>query len=176
MIRMNKTKEPTRPDLLDDYPQSPARAAVVAIVRGYGMVQRRMGPYFARFGLTPPQFQVLTVINRLMGQALTQRRLAAELYVSFPNVTIMLARLEAMRLIRRRPNPEDRRERFVELTRSGRTLLQQIWKEHQAQLDRVVEGLSTDEQVLLARLLNKMTAANRLLADAVSLAGECLQK
>lgn len=160
-------------DLVDGFPQTPARVAVVAIVRGYGMVQRLMGPYFAHFGVTPPQFQVLTVINRLTGQSPTQRRLAAELYVSFPNVTIMLARLEEMRLVRRRPNPEDRRERFVELTRAGRLLLQRIWKEHQAQLDRVVKGLDTDEQVLLARLLDKMTAANRPIANGD---GKCLQE
>lgn len=169
---MSKTQR-LNTDLVDDFPQTPARAAVVAVVRGYGMVQRLMGPYLARFGLTPPQFQVLTVINRLASQRLTQRRLAGELYVSFPNATIMLARLEEMRLVRRRPNPEDRRERFVRLTRAGHMLLQRIWKEHQTQHDRVVKGLNVEEQVLLARLLDKMSAANRSSADAKS---ECAQE
>ena len=157
---MNVTDNLSGPDFPDAFPQSPARDAVVAVVRGYGMVQRLMGPYFSRFGLTPPQFQVLTVLRRLRGRRVTQRRLAAALYVSFPNVTVLLGRLEKARLIRRRGNPEDRREKFVALTRRGRKLLNQIWKEHQDQLERVVAGLSAAEQARLARLLHKMIAAH----------------
>ncbi len=142
--------------LLDDFPQSPARQAVVAVVRGYGAVQRQMEPYFATFGITPPQFQVLTIINRFKNEKLTQRRLARELYVSFPNVTVILGRLEEARLVQRRTNPEDRRENFVELTAQGRALLRRIWKGHQQQLDQVMAGLSAEEQIELTRLLNKM--------------------
>jgi DNA-binding MarR family transcriptional regulator len=142
--------------LLDDFPQSPARSAVVAVVRGYGAVQRQMEPYFAGFGITPPQFQILTIINRLKDQSPTQRRLARELYVSFPNVTVMLGRLEETGLVQRQTNPEDRRENFVELTARGRALLCRIWKGHQHQLDQVMAGLSAREQIELTRLLNKM--------------------
>lgn len=140
----------------DEFPHSSARAAVVAVVRGYGAVQRQMEPYFARFGLTPPQFQVLTIINQLRSQEPTQRRLGRELYVSFPNVTVMLGRLEEAGLIRRRSNPEDRRQKFVTLTRRGLALLQRIWQGHQQQLDEVMAGLAAAEQVELTRLLNKM--------------------
>lgn len=152
-------------NLRDDFPQSPARDAVVAVVRGYGAVQRLMEPYFARFGLTPPQFQLLTIANRLRNQHLTQRRLARELYVSFPNVTVMLARLEKAGLIERRSNPADRRENFVELTDRARALLRRIWKVHQRQLDRVMAGLTRAEQTELAQLLNQMIAAHHPSAE-----------
>jgi len=115
-----------------------------------------MGPYFAYFGLTPPQFQLLTVINRLKDPCLTQRRLANELYVSFPNATIMLTRLEEAGLIRRRRNHSDRREKFVEVTGQGQALLRRIWKGHQGQLDRIMAGLTPAEQTRLSQLLNKM--------------------
>lgn len=146
-------------DLHDRFPWSSAREAVVAVVRGYGFVQRLMEPYFARFGLTPPQFQLLTVANRLQQERLTQRRLAHQLYVSFANVTVMLKRLEKAGLIERRANSEDRREKFVSLTRRGTALLRRIWRVHQRQLDRIVAGLTVAEQEELARLLNKMIAA-----------------
>lgn len=143
-------------DLSDEFPQTMARAAVVAVVRGYGAVQRQMEPYFAQFGITPQQFQVLTIINRLKNQQPTQRRLARELYVSFPNVTIMLGRMEEADLIRRHSNPEDRREKFVELAPRGRALLLRIWRVHQSQLNRIAAGLTGKEQMELVRLLNKM--------------------
>lgn len=152
---------PPSTSLGDEFPLTPARAAVVAVVRGFGVVQRQMEPYFAQFGLTPPQFQVLTIINRLADQQLTQRRLGRELYVSFPNVTVMLGRLERNGLVRRHGNPTDRRAKFVELTPKGRALLLRVWKVHQEQLDRVMDGLSEMEQLELARLLNKLIAGQR---------------
>jgi DNA-binding MarR family transcriptional regulator len=154
---------PSKPEssgvnLRDDFPASPARDAVVAVVRAYGTVQRFMATYFARFGLTPPQFQLLTIVNRL--RRLTQRQLARALYVSFPNVTVMLDRLEKADLILRSANVDDKREKLVELTGRGRSLLRKIWKVHQAQLDRVMNGLTATEQRELVRLLNKMIAAH----------------
>jgi MarR family 2-MHQ and catechol resistance regulon transcriptional repressor len=147
-------------NLRDDFPSSPARDAVVAVVRAYGTVQRLMARHFARFDLTPPQFQLLTIANRLREQRPTQRQLARELYVSFPNITLMVARLERAGLIRRRSNAEDKREKRIELTERGRSLLRTIWKVHQDQLDCVMAGLSEVEQKRLTRLLHKLMAAH----------------
>lgn len=154
------TNTPHDLDLRDDFPASPARSAVVAVVRAYGTVQRLMATYFSQFELTAPQFQLLTIANRLRKQSPTQRRLARELYVSFPNVTMMLDRLEKSGLIVRRTNANDAREKLVELTVGGRTLLRKIWKVHQDQLGLVVKGLTEKEQKELARLLNKLSASH----------------
>ncbi len=143
-------------DLLDDFPDTPARRAVVSVVRSFGALSRRMGPYYANFDLTPPQFQMLTVLNRLRGEQVTQRRLGQELYVSFPNVTVMLARLEDAGLIEKVVNSADRRERFVKISRRGRALLKRIWKVQPDQLERVTSGLTDQERLDLTRLLNKM--------------------
>lgn len=151
---------PFQPDLRDGFDDSPARWAVVAVVRAFGAVQRQMGPYYAQFSLTPPQFQLLTVLNRLRGERVTQRRLGNELYVSFPNVTVMLSRLEADGLIERTVNDADRREKLVRISQRGRALLKRIWKQQPAQLERVTAGLDDAERLELARLLSKLTAAH----------------
>ena len=153
------TDAPQIPDLRDDFPDTPARRAVVSVVRAFGAVSRQMGPHYARFGLTPPQFQMLTVLNRLRDERVTQRRLGNELYVSFPNVTVMLTRLEAASLIKRTVNPADRREKFVKISGRGRKLLQKIWKDQPAQLESVMAGLDDRERLELARLLNRLIAA-----------------
>ena len=160
------TDQSLEPDLRDEFPDTTARRAVVAVVRAFGVLQRQMSPYYAQFGLTPPQFQMLTVINRLQDQPVTQRRLGRELYVSFPNITVMLARLEEARLIRRKPNPSDGREKFVELTRRGKSLLRKIWQVQPEQLERVMVGLDEQERQMLTRLLKKMIAAHEDNAEA----------
>ncbi len=92
----------------------------------------------------------------MRGEQVTQRRLGQELYVSFPNVTVMLARLEDAGLIEKVVNSADRRERFVKISRRGRALLKRIWKVQPDQLERVTSGLTDQERLDLARLLNKM--------------------
>lgn len=160
------TDAPQITDLRDDFPDTPARRAVVSVVRAFGAVSRQMGPHYARFGLTPPQFQMLTVLNRLRDERVTQRRLGNELYVSFPNVTVMLTRLEEAGLIKRTVNPADRREKFVKISGRGRKLLQKIWKDQPAQLESVMAGLDDSERLELARLLNRLIAAPKQSSEA----------
>ena len=146
------------PNPMDEFPDTPARRAVVSVVRAFGALARQMGPHYAQFGLTAPQFQMLTIINRFRNAKLTQRRLSEELYVSFPNVSNMLARLEDAGLIERMVNSDDRRERFVRITREGRALLKRIWRVQPDQLECVTAGLTDSERLELARLLNKLIA------------------
>ncbi len=162
------TDAPQTPDLRDDFPDTPARRAVVSVVRAFGAVSRLMGPHYAKFGLTPPQFQMLTVLNRLRDERVTQRRLGNELYVSFPNVTVMLNRLEEAGLIRRTINPADRREKFVKISGRGRKLLQKIWKDQPAQLESIMTGLDDNERLQLAQLLNRLIAAHDQATESIS--------
>ena len=162
------TDAPQTPDLRDDFPDTPARRAVVSVVRAFGAVSRLMGPHYAKFGLTPPQFQMLTVLNRLRDERVTQRCLGNELYVSFPNVTVMLNRLEEAGLIRRTINPADRREKFVKISGRGRKLLQKIWKDQPAQLESIMTGLDDNERLQLAQLLNRLIAAHDQATESIS--------
>lgn len=139
------------PSLCDEFPDTPARRAVVAVVRACDAISGRMGPHYAGFGLTPAQFQILIVLNRLRHARLTQRRLGSELYVSLPNLTVMLSRLEEADLIKRTINPADRREKFVRISDRGRRLLRKIWKVQPAQPENTMAGLSDDERRQLAQ-------------------------
>lgn len=147
-------------NLHDGFPVSASREAMVAVLRGYGTLQRLMEPYFAKFDLTPPQFQVLCIAIRFRDEPPSQRQLARELYVSFPNVTVLLNRLERKGLIERQGNPADRREKYVLVSAAGRKLLNRIWLVHQQQMDLVMQGLTVAERKEMARLLTKMTAAH----------------
>ena len=162
------TDAPQTPDLRDDFPDTPARRAVVSVVRAFGAISRQMGPHYAKFGLTPPQFQMLTVLNRLRDERVTQRRLGNELYVSFPNVTVMLNRLEEAGLIKRTVNPADRREKFVKISGRGRKLLQKIWKDQPAQLESIMAGLDDNERLQLAQLLNRVIATHQQATESIS--------
>lgn len=158
---MSSPGESPGSSLHDGFPVSASREAMVAVLRAYGTLQRLMEPYFAEFDLTPPQFQVLCIAIRFRDEPPTQRRLARDLYVSFPNVTVLVKRLERKGLIERDGNPADRRAKFVRVSAAGKKLLNRIWRVHQEQMDLVMKGLTVAERKEMARLLNKMTAAHR---------------
>ncbi len=55
---MAATEASSEPNLNDGFPLSASRAAMVAVLRAYGTLQRLMEPYFDKYYLTPLQFQV----------------------------------------------------------------------------------------------------------------------
>ena len=59
-------------------------------------------------------------LRRLATEPLTLRGLAERLASDPPYVTLMVDDLEKRRLVRRKPHPEDRRAKLVELTAAGR--------------------------------------------------------
>jgi len=68
----------------------------------------------------PNDFAVLSAIRAF--QPITPSRLAALLGMPPTTLSSYLRRLEARRLVRRRPNPDDGRSSLLELTRNGERL------------------------------------------------------
>jgi DNA-binding MarR family transcriptional regulator len=60
------------------------------------------------------------VLRRLAAQPLTLRALAERMASDPPYVTLMVDDLEERGLVQRRPHPEDRRAKLVQLTAAGR--------------------------------------------------------
>lgn len=91
-------------------------------------------------GLTPPLLLVLRVLESDPG--LTMAELAQRLATSVPTMQSRMARLEELRLIRRRRSQEDRRRVPTELTRKGRGMLSRV---PLAGAGRLMEALEAGE-------------------------------
>src|SRR5437868_1995261 len=153
-------------------PQTPSRAgATVApangayrppdenafreLIRTYGLVERVMGPYFARFGITGSQWGVLRNLYRAEQDGLPRLRLtelSERLLIRPPSVTGLVDRLERARLVARDGSPTDLRSKFVGLTRAGRKLVERVLTVHEQQMSTVLTGLKPGEQQELHRL------------------------
>ncbi|MFL5845313.1 MAG: MarR family winged helix-turn-helix transcriptional regulator [Solirubrobacteraceae bacterium] len=66
--------------------------------------------------------RVLT-LRRLAAEPQTMRAIAERLAADPPYITVMVDDLEKRGLVRRRPHPDDRRAKLVELTAAGRKLV-----------------------------------------------------
>lgn len=103
--------------------------------------------------LTPPQYVVMTLLWEKDGR--TFKELAAGVQCTPPTMTGIIDTLEKKELVRRTPNPDDRRSLLVKLTEAGGAL-QKITPS----LDRIFHsccvGLKPEESRQLAQLLRKL--------------------
>jgi len=112
---------------------------------------------FARHGLTWGEFLVLAALRRGgPPYRMNPTALYNALILSSGAMTNRLDRLEAMRLIRRLADPNDRRGRLVELTAKGRRLVDAAVEDHLANEEQLLAGLSPSERERLAELLRKL--------------------
>ncbi len=72
------------------------------------------------------------------------------------SITTAIDRLESRALVQRQASPTDRRVRLVQLTESGRALIERFFEQHLQALSVATSGLSGEEKVQLIHLLKKL--------------------
>jgi DNA-binding MarR family transcriptional regulator len=95
--------------------------AWVGVVSNYQKCFRLLSRLLEPLGLSVAQHEVLQTIGRRQG--LTQQELADCLLVVKSNVSGLLQRLEAQRLVSREPDPADARSKRILLTPKGERVL-----------------------------------------------------
>jgi len=83
------------------------------------------------------------------------------------SITAAVDRLESRKLLRRTADPNDRRSRIVQLTETGRHLIERAFQKHAMDMEETMAVLRSGERAELVRLLKKvgMWAAARLDGD-----------
>jgi len=107
----------------------------------------------AEFDLSPIQCHVLHLIEP--GRPLPMSRLAETLSCDASNVTGLIDRLESRGLVRRRPSPQDRRVKVLQLTPAGSRLRAQLLRQ-MAGRSLPLARLSFDERRTLVKILEAL--------------------
>lgn len=126
------------------------------MVRMNAFIQQRVEENLSRYDLNTGDFDLLAVLRREMEEGLTPRRIQELILVSSGGLSNRMTRLEARELITRLPDPNDRRGVIVQLTETGKTLIDIVAPSHLTLENELVAKLSTDEQSTLTLLLKKM--------------------
>lgn len=109
--------------------------------------------------ITPGQFGVLILIEANPG--LNQSQLGVAMGVDRSTVVAVIDRLEARRLVARRPAPQDRRSYALELTPEGSRILAELRPEVLAHEAHIAADLSPAEQRTLIDLLKRLCKPKR---------------
>jgi DNA-binding MarR family transcriptional regulator len=115
---------------------------------------------FGRYGLNRGEVGVLAAL-RFAGpkQQLSPTRLFKGLMLSSAGITSRLDRLEERGYVKRSRHPDDRRGVLVELTDSGRHVLEMAVRADTARERELMAGLNAAERKSLAALLKKLLSS-----------------
>src|SRR5215469_8841925 len=105
------------------------------------------------FDLTPVQYAALVAIHTHPGIDAT--RLSAVIAFDRSTLGNVIERLEAKKLIERRPSPEDKRIKLLDLTRSGTAMLRDITPSVDRAQMRMLQPLKPADRKTLMALLTQ---------------------
>ena len=144
-----------RPDL------DPAPMGVIGrITRISALAQRELERVFAEHGLGGGDFDVLATLRRSgTTNRLTPGELSRSTMVTTGGMTKRLDRLDASGLIRREPDPRDRRGKLIALSDEGAALVDRAVEAHVQNEERLLAGLPAEKREQLAALLRELLLA-----------------
>ncbi|MFD7630526.1 MarR family winged helix-turn-helix transcriptional regulator [Streptomyces sp. NPDC059851] len=133
-------------------PATPTKLQLLELLAAIGTAQwRDFAAAAAHYGLTSTQAKVLAQLDG----PLPMRGLATLLVCDASNVTGIVDRLEARDLVRREPDPADRRVKNVVATEAGLDVIRRVREEMQA-THGALDTLGEDERATLYALLERL--------------------
>jgi len=136
-------------------------ALVPRVMRVAHLYDAEMARASRSFGLKPGWLDVLSALRRVgPPYRMSASELARWVLLSSGGMTSRLDRMEEAGLVRRRPDPSDRRGVLVELTPGGREVIDAAIDAHLALYEELVGGVLTKaERRRFIELLRKQTLA-----------------
>lgn len=126
----------------------------VTMSRAHQAVHEALRRDMERRGLSMKEFAVLEVL--LHKGRLPIGEIGDRVLLTSGSMTYVIDQLEEEGLIQRKPCPEDRRIIYVCLTDKGRALIEEIFPEHAALIERLMDGLSCEEKREAAALMKRL--------------------
>jgi MarR family 2-MHQ and catechol resistance regulon transcriptional repressor len=108
----------------------------------------------AALGLGLSDFAVLEVLLHKGPQPVNV--IGKNILLTSGSITTAIDRLESRKLVHRTAHPEDRRARLVELTETGKRLVECAFRQHARDMEETMAVLTTGERLELIRLLKKV--------------------
>ena len=136
-------------------------AAIMALHRADDALRERAGVVWARHGLTPAEFDVLSTLRRSPPpRQLTPSEIQGAMLITSGGLTKAMASLEAKGLVSRSRSDVDQRVRPVKLCVAGKRLAERVMAELTAATAELVRSqLQPKELSQLTQLLDKLDLA-----------------
>jgi len=127
---------------------------VYSLVLLYNKLTVKITQYLKPFELSPGKFNILMIVKHQGAEeGISQVDVSKRLLVTPANMTKLITKLEAVKLISREASAQDRRFNVVKITDKGSRLLDQIWPGYDAILRDFYQVNSHADQKKMAEML-----------------------
>ncbi|MCB1160848.1 MAG: MarR family transcriptional regulator, partial [Leptospiraceae bacterium] len=120
---------------------------MIALNRCWQSVQKNEKKVISEAGLTMAQFGVLELLYHKGPMRICT--IIEKTLSSGGNLTVVIDNLEKQKLVKRKPDPADRRAHLIHLTSAGRLLIEKLFPLHMANLQDVLSILDQKEKLSL---------------------------
>ena len=104
---------------------SPEEEALLNLLRTADCLQRAMQHQMRPWGVTSTQYNVLRILRGAEPQGLTCSAIGDRMITAEPDITRLLARLKALKLIRQQRDKQDKRVVWTRISAAGLALLEE---------------------------------------------------
>jgi DNA-binding MarR family transcriptional regulator len=122
--------------------------------------------YARRYGIGVPEWRVLVTLGQY--GVMTGKAIGAHTHMHKTKVSRAVALMEKRRLVTRRPNRADKREAFLSLTASGRTMYEEVAPHALDFAERLMQILDPADRAAFHRALRRLTARSAELVGEVA--------
>lgn len=136
---------------------------IEALIHSAKFTETQLDAALATVGLSGAKWSVLKQLAEA-AESLTLGQLAERQACVKSNITQLVDRLEADKLVRRAPDPEDRRSIRAELTAQGQQRYEQGLEIVRAFEQQLLADYSQEEQLVLRKLLSRLEGSERVFA------------
>ena len=132
---------------------SPEEEALLNLMRTADCLQREFQRVSREWGVTSTQYNVLRILRGSHPRGLTCSAIGERMITAEPDITRLLARLKALKLIRQQRDRHDRRVVWTQISDAGQELLRQMDPTVQSTPKKLLDHLTEHEVAELTRLL-----------------------
>ncbi|HTW61285.1 MAG TPA: MarR family transcriptional regulator [Terracidiphilus sp.] len=129
--------------------------ALLNLLRTADFFERAVQHRTRKWGITSTQYNVLRILRGAGPEGLTCNAIGERMIAAEPDITRLLSRLKALKLIRQRRDPHDRRVVRTQIAEAGLELLRKMDAMVLAAPKELLGHLSATEVEEMIRLLEK---------------------
>jgi DNA-binding MarR family transcriptional regulator len=134
---------------------TPQEEALLNLMRTADCLHRAMQQRIKPSGLTMTQYNVLRILRGAQPAGLTWSAIGPRMITPEPDITRLLARLKAQKLLRQRRDLQDRRVVWTQITQLGLEVLLKLDSVVEQAPRELLQELTQEELHTLTRLLKK---------------------
>lgn len=128
--------------------------AVSVILRASQSIQEVIRKDAAKYEMNPTEFAVLELLYKRGDQPI--QMIGKKVLISSSSITYVVDKLEQKKFVVRKACPEDRRVTYASLTSLGKTLMDQIFPNHEKNMEEIFCQLTDTDMNKIIELLKKI--------------------